>query len=83
MVGASGMSVRPAVDKVGDHTAIMNFDPYVAKNIEQIIDTWLPFVFAMNSVSRAMGERDLYPFVLAPAVVQKLGFIHDLVHGAV
>jgi hypothetical protein len=31
----------------------------------------------MNSVSRATGERDLYPFVLAPAVMHKLGLIHD------
>ena len=80
MVGASGMSVRPAVDKVGDHTATANFDPYRAKTIEQIIDAWLPFVFTMNSVSRAMGERELYPSVLAPAVVNKLGFTHSLVH---
>jgi hypothetical protein len=27
MVGASGMSVRPAGDNVGDHTATVNFDP--------------------------------------------------------
>ena len=32
----------------------------------------------MNSVNRAMGRPDLYPFVLAPAVVEKLRFIHDL-----
>ena len=80
MVGASGMSVRPAVDKVGDHTATVRFDPYVATRIEQIIDAWLPFVFAINNVSRAIGERDLYPFVLAPAVVEKLGFVHGLIH---
>jgi hypothetical protein len=82
MVEASGMSVRPKVDRSGDHTAAVNFDPYQAGSIEQIIDAWLPFVFAINSVSRAMGERDLYPFVIAPAVVQKLGFMHGLVHGA-
>jgi hypothetical protein len=35
----------------------------------------------MNSVNRAMGRADLYPFVIAPAVVQKLRFIHDLVRG--
>jgi hypothetical protein len=81
MVAASGMSVRPPIDKVGDHTAAMYFDPYFANSISQIIESWLPFVFAINSVSRAMGERDLYPFVIAPPVVQKLGFIHDLVHG--
>ena len=33
----------------------------------------------MNSVNRAMGRPDLYPFVIAPAVVEKLRFIHDLV----
>jgi hypothetical protein len=33
----------------------------------------------MNSVARAMGVRDLYPFILTPAVINKLGFIHDLV----
>ena len=75
------MSVRPLVDRTGDHTAAVNFDPYQAGSIEQIIGAWLPFVFAMNNVSRSMGEHDLYPFVIAPAVVQKLGFMHDLVHG--
>jgi hypothetical protein len=29
-----------------------------------------------------MGRPDLYPFVLAPAVVEKLRFIHELVRGA-
>jgi hypothetical protein len=81
MVAAAGMSVRPPVDRVGDHSAAVDFDPYFANSISQIIESWLPFVFAINSVSRAMGERDLYPFVIAPRVMQKLGFIHDLVHG--
>jgi hypothetical protein len=26
-----------------------------------------------------MGLRDLYPFILTPAVITKLGFIHGLV----
>ena len=81
MVAASGMSVKPKVDKTGDFAARVDFDPYNAKTIEQIVDAWLPYVFAINNVSRAMGERDLYPFVLSPAVIAKLGFIHDLVHG--
>jgi hypothetical protein len=29
-----------------------------------------------------MGRPDLYPFVIAPAVVEKLRFIHELVRGA-
>jgi hypothetical protein len=83
MVAASGMSVRPLVDEEGNHSASVQFDPYFASSLELILKSWLPFVFAINSVSRAMGERDLYPFVIAPSVVKKLGFVHDLIHGQV
>jgi hypothetical protein len=46
-----------------------------------ILEAWLPLAFAVNSLNRSMGQPDLYPFVLSPGVVEKLGFIHDLVHG--
>ena len=36
----------------------------------EIIATWL---------NRSMGKDDLYPFVLSPAVLAKLEFVHDLV----
>ncbi|KAB1073037.1 zinc-binding metallopeptidase family protein [Methylobacterium planeticum] len=81
MASAFGLQVQPAVDTQGEISARIDFDPYAAQGIRQIIDAWLPFVFAINSVNRAMGISDLYPFVLAPEVVGKLGFIHDLVHG--
>lgn len=29
---------------------------------------------------RAMGQADLYPFVLLAPAIDKLGFIHRLVH---
>lgn len=78
---AFGMSVAPALDAEGSHTARVDFDPYVAGTMQRIMQAWAPFVLAMNSVNRSMGRPDLYPFVLAPAVVEKLSFIHDLVHG--
>ena len=83
MVAASGMSVRPKIDKTGEFTARINFNPYRAEAIEPIVDLWLPYVFAMNNVNRAMGLADLYPFVIAPPVIAKLGFVHALVHGRV
>jgi hypothetical protein len=79
MASAFGMSIEPAIDTDGAYTARLDFDPYVEGTIEEIIDAWAPFVLAMNSINRAMGRPDLYPFVLAPAVVEKLRFIHDLV----
>jgi hypothetical protein len=76
---AFGLRIAPAIDKEGAHSARLDFDPYVAGSIDEIIDAWAPFVVAMNSVNRAMGRPDLYPFVLAPAVVEKLRFVHELV----
>jgi hypothetical protein len=55
--------------------------PYTSTHIKEIIDTWMPFVFAMNSVSRTMGQGDLYPLVLAPTVLHNLDFVHKLLHG--
>jgi hypothetical protein len=46
---------------------------------EDILDHWLPLVYALNAVNRSMGRDDLYPFVLSPAVVTKLAFVHRLV----
>ena len=33
---------------------------------------------ALNSLSRSLGQPDVYPFVLSKPVIEKLGFIHDL-----
>ncbi len=57
----------------------VDLDPYTAHTIEEVVGAWLPLVFAMNSLNRSMGQNDLYPFVLSPPVIAKLGFIHDLV----
>jgi hypothetical protein len=76
-----GLDVKPKLDNIGGLSAHFDFDPYESETIDPVARAWLPFVFAINSVSRTMGTRDLYPFVLSPAVIHKLGFIHDLVHG--
>jgi hypothetical protein len=45
----------------------------------RVIDAWLPLSGALNNVNRSMGKDDLYPFVLTPAVMQKLAYVHGLV----
>ena len=42
-----------------------------------ILADWLPLTYALNAVNRSMGRDDLYPFVIAPAVADKLAFVHD------
>ena len=41
---------------------------------------WLPLSYALNALNRSLGEEDLYPFVLAPPVVEKLAFVDRAVH---
>jgi hypothetical protein len=48
-------------------------------SFDEIVGTWLPLTYALNAVNRSMGANDLYPFVLAPTVLGKLRFVHDLV----
>lgn len=40
---------------------------------------WIPMSVALNQINRSMGKDDLYPFVIAPAVIRKLQFVADLV----
>lgn len=49
---------------------------------DAMLDAWIPLTYALNAISRSMGESDLYPFVLSPAVKAKLEFIGGLVSGA-
>ena len=46
---------------------------------DAIIDMWLPLSWALNMINRSMGKEDLYPFVLPPAVLDKMRFIHTIV----
>jgi hypothetical protein len=57
----------------------VSFQPYTAQSARAVIDIWVPFTVALNSVNRSTGQHDLYPFVLNPAVVQKVQFVHELI----
>lgn len=59
----------------------IEFDPYRQADFDALVDAWMPLTAAVNSLNASMGLQDLYPFVLTPAVVGKLRFVHGLVHG--
>jgi hypothetical protein len=44
-----------------------------------MLTAWLPLASALNELNRSLGQADLYPFVIAPPVAEKLSFVHDLV----
>lgn len=44
-----------------------------------VSQTWIPLSIALNAVNRSMGRDDLYPFVIPPAVIDKLAYVATLV----
>jgi hypothetical protein len=79
IAGAFGVAVNPVLARDAGLQSHVDFDPYRATDIQALVESWLPLTYAVNSLNRSMGHPDLYPFVLPPAVVTKLGFIHGLV----
>jgi hypothetical protein len=53
------------------------------ENFGDLIEAWVPLTVALNSLNRSMGLPDLYPFVLAERVIDKLAFVHQVVQRAV
>lgn len=50
-------------------------------DFDALLANWQPLTCALNSINRSMGLSDLYPFVITPPVIEKLRFVHDLIHG--
>lgn len=74
-----GVETAAAYGMTLDGTAVMQ-DAYGAQDVRPVIDAWVPVTVALNNMNRAMGQPDLYPFVLNTPVLEKLQFINDLIH---
>lgn len=72
-----GLKVNPT-DILPGMEAEVSFDPYGTEDFETIVKTSVPVSYAVNSINRAMGLPDVYPFVITPAVIKKMTFIHQL-----
>lgn len=74
-----GLRIRP---RAGDDTRDVShdFDAYHQSDFGALIEHWLPLTFVLNSLNRSTGHEHAYPFVLAPAALDKLAFVHRVVH---
>jgi hypothetical protein len=80
MAGSFGVSIKPKLAKTDVLDVEVDFDPYRAVVIGQLTDNWLPLTIMLNSLNRAMGLADPYPFILSPTAIAKLGAIHGFIH---
>ena len=72
-----GIALAPMAHS--EMSAYANFDPYAVTDFERIAEVWVPLSVALNSIHHSMGERDLYPFILTPAIKGKLNYVHRLI----
>jgi hypothetical protein len=79
---AFGIRVAPRVRRSADLSAAVLTDPYGAVSAHDLVEAWVPFTVAINAVNRSVGQPDLYPFVLSPAVEEKIAFVHGLIRAA-
>lgn len=49
-------------------------------SFEQIFEDWCRLTTVLNALNRSMGMDDAYPFIIPNAALDKLAFIHSLVH---
>lgn len=82
MAAAFGVRARPSTQDDNLVLPAVTFDPYMAPDMMVIIDNWIPLASMLNNLNRAVGQSDAYPFILTPAVIEKLAFINHLVHQA-
>ena len=63
----------------GSHNSMIVSKPLGPSGFDTIIEMWLPLSWGLNMVNRSMGKDDIYPFVLPPAVFEKMRFIHAII----
>jgi hypothetical protein len=81
------LHIRDALQTAADHGvhvdgSMLSAEPTEvthASDFQAILHEWLPLTYALNAVNRSMGGADLYPFVLAPAAIAKLAWVHEIV----
>jgi hypothetical protein len=73
-----GFSLRP---RRSDEPALpaVTFAPSGQLAFERLIDSWFPLTYALNNLTRGLGQPDAYPFVLSSPAIDKLRFVHELV----
>lgn len=76
-----GVKVRHGTGGDSASANLIGIDPFEESDFQRVIAAWMPLTFALNSLNRSMGFRDVYPFVLSNPVIAKLTFIHNFLHG--
>ena len=75
---ACGLSLRPSRRGEPALSKVSSSAVTPSGSFDRLINSWHPVTYMLNSLNRGMGVADAYPFVLAPAAIEKLRFVHEV-----
>ena len=75
-----GLALKPRDPDAQSMTADPKFMANLDSSFDSIIGNWFPLTYALNELNRGMGLPDLYPFVLSNPAIEKLRFVHEILH---
>lgn len=76
---------RAPLEQAGDpftRASLYDPDDPEGQGFLDLVNGWVALTGVLNELSRSMGQRDFYPFVLPAAVVGKLQFVHRVIRAA-
>jgi hypothetical protein len=76
---ACGVSIRPRRRDEPTLAQVPATAGTHAGSFERLIASWFPVTYLLNNLNRGLGIGDGYPFILSPAAIEKLRFVHDTV----
>jgi len=74
-----GISIR----SLGSDTLLRPRAPGSGRSsFDDLVEAWIPFTYAVNSLNRGMGLPDWYPFTLCAPAIDKMRFVHETIEAA-
>lgn len=75
---ACGLSLRPGRQGEPALPRVPSAAVTPSGSFDHLVNSWHPVTYVLNSLNRGMGLTDAYPFVLAPAAIEKLRYVHEV-----
>ena len=75
---ACGLSLKPRRQDEPTLDPLPDIETIRRQSFDRMIEDWLALTYALNNLSRSLGQPDSYPFVLSARAIEKLRFVHDL-----
>jgi hypothetical protein len=75
---ACGMMLKPK--RPGEPELVIEGQPVRSIDFDELLNDWFALAYVLNSLNRSVGMPDPYPFTLSTPVIEKLRFVHEVVH---